>query len=278
MKLMGVVVLYNPDRDVIYNIETYIDHVEKLFVVDNSDNKKHQYQRDIQELSDKIELIQLGENLGIATALNLGVNRCIENGASHALTMDQDSKFEKHGFYNYVKKIEQDLEISQVGIYCTSVKYSNVVEYPKVAITSGNIISLESYQRVGGFEDKLFIDAVDYVYSFAVRTTGFKIKKFGDILLIHKLGEPKIVKFFNGKTLKFNTHSAVRRYYMTRNSLYFWKKYFWNDPVFMSKKMFMFSRNLLEIIAVSDNKAENIKHLIKGVYHFMIGKYGKLEV
>jgi rhamnosyltransferase len=278
MKLMGVVILYNPNEEVILNIKSYIKQLEKLFVVDNSDKIDRQLQRNIVGMSDKIELIKLEENLGIATALNIGVNRCIESGASHALTMDQDSKFETNGLSDYVAKVEKDPESSQIGIYCTSVKYSNDVEYPKVAITSGNIISLSAYKSVGGFEDKLFIDAVDYVYSFDIRAIGYKIKKFGDVILIHELGEPKNISLFNVKLLKFNTHCAIRRYYMTRNSLYFWKTYFWNDPVFISKKILMFSRNILEIIFVSNDRKKDLKYLLKGIHHFIIGKFGKLEV
>ena len=37
MKFAGVVVLYNPDKmDVLNNINTYINHLDKLYLIDNS--------------------------------------------------------------------------------------------------------------------------------------------------------------------------------------------------------------------------------------------------
>lgn len=36
MKLAGVVVLYNPDQKVINNINSYIDELDALYLVDNS--------------------------------------------------------------------------------------------------------------------------------------------------------------------------------------------------------------------------------------------------
>lgn len=34
--LAGVVVLYNPGSDIVSNIKTYIDNVDKLYLIDNS--------------------------------------------------------------------------------------------------------------------------------------------------------------------------------------------------------------------------------------------------
>ena len=39
MKVAGVVVLYHPDESVLENIKTYIDDIDLLFAVDNSDKK-----------------------------------------------------------------------------------------------------------------------------------------------------------------------------------------------------------------------------------------------
>ena len=48
--------------------------------------------------------------------------------------------------------------------------------------------------------------------------------KVRDAILYHSLGESQSVKSIFGK---FNTsnHSALRRYYMTRNRFYTWEKY-----------------------------------------------------
>lgn len=37
MRFAATVILYNPDEDVLENIETYCECMEKIYVVDNSD-------------------------------------------------------------------------------------------------------------------------------------------------------------------------------------------------------------------------------------------------
>ncbi len=35
MKICGVVVFYNPNNDMLKNIKTYLDNIEKIYVIDN---------------------------------------------------------------------------------------------------------------------------------------------------------------------------------------------------------------------------------------------------
>ena len=93
MKLASVVVFYNPSDDNINNINAYKNIVDRVYVVDNSDD-------DIVRLKDDkvIKYIKLGQNLGIAKALNVGAEHAIADGYEWLLTMDQDSKITKEMF------------------------------------------------------------------------------------------------------------------------------------------------------------------------------------
>ena len=90
MKLATIVVFYYPSDDNIKNINTYLDEVEKVFVVDNSDD-------DVIRLKStkKIEYIKFYENKGIAQALNEGAKRARDLNFKWLLTLDQDSKITK---------------------------------------------------------------------------------------------------------------------------------------------------------------------------------------
>ena len=101
MKIAAVVVFYNPSRENIKNIEKYIDTIDKLYVVDNTDDDKIRINS-----SKKIEYIKLGENKGIASALNIGAKKAIENKYKYLLTLDQDSKMTQ----NIIKKMITFLE------------------------------------------------------------------------------------------------------------------------------------------------------------------------
>ena len=74
MKLAAVVVFYFPSEKNIKNINNYIDVVDKVIVVDNSDDEIERMKN-----TEKIEYIKLGENKGIAYALNVGAKRAIED-------------------------------------------------------------------------------------------------------------------------------------------------------------------------------------------------------
>ena len=113
MKIAGTVVWYNPDSENSKNIKTYIDYVEKLYIIDNSkkDNKKLS-----EELNNKkIEYIyNNGKNLGISRALNLACEKAEEKGFSWMLTMDQDSSFDSENIKEYFK-IFNKIQIYQIS-------------------------------------------------------------------------------------------------------------------------------------------------------------------
>jgi len=69
--IAGVVVLYNPDPIVIQNIQSYLPFLYVLYVIDNSESPNMNIVEQLRELGEKIKYIALGENRGVAYALNL---------------------------------------------------------------------------------------------------------------------------------------------------------------------------------------------------------------
>ena len=101
MKVAGIVVLYNFNKKVVENIRTYTKYCEIVYAIDNSDKKNNL----LEELNkiENLEYISLGENKGIAKALNVGIEKAKENGYKWALTMDQDSYFTENLLDKYEK-------------------------------------------------------------------------------------------------------------------------------------------------------------------------------
>ena len=60
--LAGVVILYNPDAKVLTNIQTYIDEIDILYVVDNSDVVNNNLVEALKKM-DKIRYIHFNENM-----------------------------------------------------------------------------------------------------------------------------------------------------------------------------------------------------------------------
>lgn len=218
MKLCGVVVWYNPGRKEVNNIKSYIRKLDKLFVVDNSIETNEQLLSNL-ENSCTIEYISNGDNLGIAKALNIGCKNAIKQGYDWILTMDQDSEFELMMIEKYINNIEDMIKKdNSIAIYApiTSKIKDQKSGYMNRVITSGNILNLYAYKIVDGFDDDLFIDEVDHDLCFKLIKKGYKIYKFNDITLKHKLGDSKEVKILN-KSFTVMNHNYIRKYYIVRN-------------------------------------------------------------
>ncbi len=175
-KVAAIIVSYNPDNNLLDSVNLLINQVEKIIIVDNgSDDKK---KKDINLIKDidkqKINVIFNEENLGIATALNIGVKQALKDGYDWVLTMDQDSKASSNmiekmlEIYNNIDKNERDNILSIfpnfVDERVQSIEENSNMgsyEYVDADITSGNLLKAEVFDKVGFFDDSLFIDLVD---------------------------------------------------------------------------------------------------------------------
>jgi len=277
-KIAGVVVIYNPNESVLHNIDSYKKYVDHLFVVDNSEKKNEAVISSILH-DEKCEYIDNDGNAGVASALNVGARKAISSGADWLLTMDQDSSFNGCSF-NYLLDGLNVLEETGAKVGVVSPAHKEIYESgyadKTVVMTSGNLVNLRAYEHIGGFEEKLFIDAVDYDFCLRLIIQGYKVLQVNQAVLTHALGDPKIIKLL-GRLVTVHSHSPLRRYYMTRNALYYWSRYFFKFPTFILLEMAKFSKNFVEILFVSNQKLKDLSFMLKGVSDFFRGRYGKFE-
>lgn len=102
-KIAAIVILYNPCVDVVNNIKTYINYVDLIILVDNTEEKEFSEYAScyiIDTLSKimagKVKYIPLNKNYGIAKALNIGIKEAAKEKITYVITMDQDSKFKNN--------------------------------------------------------------------------------------------------------------------------------------------------------------------------------------
>jgi rhamnosyltransferase len=273
MKIAGLVVLYNPEKDVWENINTYLDDIKVLYAIDNSENCDLELLEEIKK-NDKIEYIDNHGNKGIAAALNTGAKLAIKAGYDWLLTMDQDSSFYDKSFFiafNQLQNKEKYAIVSPSHEHSANKQENwQRSEFVDIIMTSGNIINLKVYSFVNGFTEKLFIDEVDHDYCLKCRSNNFIILKFSNIPLDHKLGYK--LKRNNSQTL--SAHSSIRYYYIVRNNLYFIKKWNKKFPFLVKQRI----KNLIfEIVNIRFQKNRFSKGLmvIKGLIHFLFNRYGK---
>lgn len=278
--ICGTVVLYNPLENVKDNILSYLDLLDKLYVVDNSVNQDNQY---LLPSSNKIVYINNKDNLGIAKALNIAFERAIKDGYTWVLTMDQDSKFLDDNFEKLISstKVCQNDKVAIITPYqvikTKRPKPKEKIDYPLEVMTSGNMVRVSAYQKVGGFKDWLFIDCVDIEFCMNLCAHGFLIERHNDILLKHNLGDYKCYHIL-GHEIQCSNHNYIRRYYMTRNALYIYDMYhekFSGHCKYIKNGLFYQVRNILFFEKDKYRKLRNMlrgkrdyKRQIKGKYAY----------
>ena len=281
LSIAGVVVLFHPKSTVINNIQTYLDDLDLLYVVDNSENELTTYFSNYFEQTNKIKYIKNNENIGLASALNIGVNKAINDNFNWLLTMDQDSFAEK----GLIKNLLCCLSVynhSKVGIISPThlIKGERKIKSPQLCLekdmvmTSGNLLNLEITKDVGTFLDKLFIDQVDVEFCLRLFTSGYKIIKSNTAYLHHKLGNISYHNFLLKKYMTTN-HSALRKYYWLRNRLLVADMYNEYYPGLKKGHKKFIKKMIKMIILFESNKIKKLKMLYKGYKDYKRGKYGK---
>jgi rhamnosyltransferase len=279
----GIVVLYNPDESVWSNIASYIDYVGLLYVVDNSEQKNLILVEKIKNHPSAV-YIDNKSNLGIASALNRGAKEAINHSASWLLTMDQDSRFDKTSLQTLVAFAYSLPEDHKVGVLSPVHKTVNVdvpiikddiltVEVDSV-MASGNLIYLKAFQSVGGFLEKYFIDCVDHEYCLRLKVNGFKVILHNESILEHNLGDIESRSFL-GRKIYYTNHSAIRRYYITRNRLDLIFRYGIKFPSFSFKEFVKLLTEISKIILFERNKFKKVLFSMKGCWHFFFGRFGR---
>ena len=290
-KVAAIIISYNPDNNLLDSVNLLINQVDKIIIVDNgSESQKKKNINLIKDIDNKkIEVIFNEENLGIATALNIGVKEALNQGYNWILTMDQDSKASSNmvekmlEVYNTIDESERKEILSIfpnfVDERIQSIEENsemNAYEYVDADITSGNLLRAEVFDKVGFFDDSLFIDLVDTDFCMRLNEENIKMIKVRDAILYHSLGESQSVKSIFGK---FNTsnHSALRRYYMTRNRFYTWEKYKDLNSFTLNRDKKLFKKEFVKIILGEKDKVNKIKMVFRGYKDYKKGIRGKLK-
>lgn len=274
MKILGIVVLYYPDKTINQNIASYINDIDKLIVWQNTPNNLD-FKLDETLYTDKIIYAGIDENIGIGKALNYAVNYGLTYGYTHLMTMDQDSCFAIHQFKQYKNLIYSNKNKNIVSFSSNTERCDkSMAEFSPIdiTITSGTIYRLELFNKIGQFREDLFIDGIDTEFCFRITNHKFKMIRYNHIYMLHKLGDKTYHSFLWGKLLSPN-YSAQRTYYLTRNSVLLKR---WYPKYHLYKGHFetiLFWRPLC-IVFVEKDKLKKLKAIAFGLYHALKNKTG----
>ncbi|HSL88362.1 MAG TPA: glycosyltransferase [Ignavibacteriaceae bacterium] len=276
--IAAATILYNPDNNVLKNINIYKDQVSFIYIIDNSLIVNNSLV-DILKTMENVEVIQNSGNFGISAALNKAAQKSISKGYDFLLTMDQDSEASPCMITQLIDKLTQLNNPGIISPLHYNINYKSIeskeeIEEVQVVMTSGNLMNLKAYQLVGGFDENLFIDYVDIDMCFKLILNNYKIYKVNSALLEHKEGNLKTVKLFN-KTIRPYNHKPIRWYYKIRNFNYIKKKYYGWFPEYFKEEKKRIIRDLIKIILFEKQKFAKLNFVIKGYFDYKKRILGK---
>jgi rhamnosyltransferase len=210
-------------RDILQQVATVV-------VVDNgSADTQLELLRDL-AAEHRVALVLNGANVGLARALNVGIEHAAALGFSWAVLLDQDSRIDGDMVSTLVAVRESFTDKTRLGVIGAGFREKHRIS-PKTArlenrgnewqevqavITSGSLLSLNAYRHIGAFREDFFIDHVDTEYCARARARGYRVLKTLRPLMTHSIGKPTQHRLLWMKKWTSN-HSADRRYYITRN-------------------------------------------------------------
>lgn len=273
-KILAVVVSFNGLRKTVETIGALIGKVDHVHVVDNGSRRESVALLDDVASSGAVTLELLRRNEGVGYALNCGVRAARRLGCGWLLTMDQDSLVDDKMLEAYEAAIARstDAVCLTPSVMVGGRAHPSSGEPVDFAITSGNLIRMDLFDRIGGFDEGLFIDGVDVDFSLRVRHSGKQIVRVKGAVLYHELGQPQTARGWLSRF--YMAHPPLRRYYMCRNHLYLMQRYGAKFPLFIAKATIVQLLHLVSILVYGGQRVESLRFIWYGVVNFARQKSG----
>ncbi len=268
--VLAVVVSYNGEAEIGETVRALLAVVPQVHIVDNGSSVSSLAALAELERERGVSVERLGQNRGLAHALNRGVMQTRSRGLSWLLTMDQDSLVDPGLMKAYIAAVNADPSLVSLAPMVGSAtrKVESGGGSVSYAITSGNLVRVDLFDRVGLFAEELFIDCLDFDFSLRVRRAGYRIVRVPGASMSHRLGEtielPRFIRPFYAR------HSARRRYYMYRNYLYLAERHIIRFPGFILK-LGILQAVMLPLILIYDSAPlASLGAILRGVCDYLL--------
>ena len=285
-KLVVIIILYNPTEENINHILFLQKFNHFIYIYDNSENIKsifktfHQF--------NNIKYFNDGKNEGIPSRLNQGCKLAIEENFDWVMFLDQDTIFTEHHFIDYIAR-SFNLNVNEPNAFYSAyyvegyLKNENSNEnYCELncMITSTCLMPLSIYEKIGNFDEKLFIDFTDLDYSIRANYINIKQILIRNINIIHTIGKVEIrssIKSFFLIKKRKAIHTPIRCYYIIRNSFYLKNKFKKNKIIYNKNVLGGVGGFMLRNLFYGRNFLKYIHFILKGYFDYKKNILGKLK-
>jgi rhamnosyltransferase len=279
--LAAVVTTFNAGNAILPNLARIASQVMVVIIVDDSGDLCPANYFDYDEIENAI-FLRNEENLGIAAALNRGVLKAESMGFDWVITLDDDTLVsptyveELYGFLQSGEQVSIGLIalIRDGGDSCVSNK-ANGFMFKRTLITSGSLFKIATFRDVGGFDESLFIDLVDFDFCTKLRKADQAIVLLNKVGMSHKVGNSQTISLLGQKIVIYN-HSPFRLYYQMRNVFSFARKHLAFDPLLCLYLLLDVFRMPLKTLFFEKQKPVRFYYLARGLLDGLLCRQGRL--
>ena len=267
--IAATIVTFNPDIGLLHKVfASVVKQVSQIYVIDNGSRNVEKIRNIC--LSDNVTFIGLERNEGIAAAFNIAFKKAENDGKEWLLTCDQDSIIPNNFIQSLTANIINHNENLNLAIICPNFfnRTTGVREYEgntsriiNECISSGSLTRVKAWNQVGGFDEAMFIDGVDFEFCRRLRASGYDILLVPDVCLNHEIGNAQMYNLFGVKFLVLN-HSSFRKYYIAQNIIYMDGKF--NNGKFHIKSILKIIKQYLLVLFFEKKKIDKMNAISKG--------------
>lgn len=287
MKKTVIIVAYNTKIDFIKNnIDKLVINGFFVIICNNGDVE-------LKKLENiNVKVFDFNGNKGIAEAQSIGMKYAFSTGSDYIIQADDDSELDPNLINGLIQRYEK-LRNNNINVGLIAPKHFDKVDkivdekrLPKgkylpdynvmdvhAVISSCSVISKDVYDIVGGMDDSLFIDYVDWEYCWRLKSAGYKVFRAEDLLLPHRVGNgtKKIIGNMNARI-----PSLVRHYYHSRNTIVLFKRSYSPRSIII-KELIKLPLKIIVYPFIFKNGFERSKYILSGVFSGIKGKSGSIN-
>lgn len=283
----AIFVTFNPDADFSKHLSQVLSQFPFAIIVDNASQSSAVEMLRCLANNPRVILEVNPSNLGIARALNQGVEIALLKQFSWVVTFDQDTCI-GDDFFETIFKIYEITRGTQVMIggnywntstqrdFVPNTASERLFRERKTLITSGTLMPLSLFDKIGMFREDYFIDSVDHEFSLRARASGYRMLITCRPLMKHSIGSSSSRISRSRLLLSFH-HSAKRKYFIARNTVFTAKSYFLQEPAWCLRQAWRLLSDLASIVLLEENKQKKIVAFMVGISHGIKGKMGPIE-
>lgn len=281
----AVIVTYHPDEGFPDRLERIQSQFPLVIVVNNASQSSVMMGN--QAGLPHVHFVVNQSNIGIAAALNQGVNLATQEGFKWVVTLDHDTViatdmlatlidiYQRYGDCNVVIGSNYwDVHRGHNFIQCADAGAYFMER--KTLITSGTLVSLALFDTIGFFREDYFIDSVDHEFCLRARAHGYRILISCRPVMEHNIGA-HVVNASRLRQFMSFSHSPTRKYFIARNTIATVKLYFFQEPLWSMRQGWRLLSDFASILLFENEKLKKAEAFMVGAIHGIIGRTGHIE-